>query len=319
MASGLVPLSEALKYGGVENLGRGVVETILEESPLIPRMNWVPFAGEAMKHEVEGTLPLPQFRNVNEGYSKTWGSDTEHYWGVSILGGEFGVDIFEENVVANQKSIMKKQAKKHAKANALFFDWQAIYGTGAVADKSFKGIRALVDEGWGQKLLNAAGGGALTLDKLDEAIDLMRNTGKPQEAWTTRWMRRKVTNLARTTVTGVSLIDTGTDTFGRKILMYDDIPFVLTGQAMKPDGTIVELLDFNEDPGDGGFDTESIWFVKHGEEDFTGILGRSGSMQARTFGELQSAPQYLARYEWYPGVAVLSPYSVVRLYGILKV
>src|SRR5690348_7641087 len=106
MASGLVPLSEALKYGGVESLGRGIVQTILEESPLIPRMNWHSFEGKALEHELEGTLPLPQFRNVNEGYNKSWGSDTTHYWGVAILGGEFGVDIFEENVVANQQSQM---------------------------------------------------------------------------------------------------------------------------------------------------------------------------------------------------------------------
>lgn len=318
MASGLVPLTEALKYGGVETLGRGVVETILEESPLIPRMNFHSFEGEAMRHELEGTLPLPMFRNVNEGYTKSWGSDTEHFWGVAILGGEFGVDIFEENVVANQQSIMRKQARKHAKANALFFDWQVLYGTGLASDKSFKGMRSLVDEGWGQKVLNASGGGALTLDKLDESIDALRTTGKPQEMWLNRWVRRKITKLAQTSVSGVSLIDVGTDHLGRQVNTYDGIPMVLTGMAMKADGTIVELLDFNEDPGDATFDTTSIWFVKHGEEDFTGILGRSGSMQARTFGELQSAPQYLARYEWYPGIAILSPYAVVRLYGITQ-
>lgn len=317
MPSGLVPLQEALKHASTGQLGPALVETIIQESPLIPRMNWVAFEGEALKHEMEGTLPTVQFRNVNEGYTKSWGSDTEHYWGVAILGGEVGVDIFLENVVANRKSEMAKQLAKLAKSNATRFDWELIYGTASVASKGFKGIRALIDEGWGQKVLNATGGGALTLAKLDEAIDSMR-TGKPVEAWTTSWIRRKVTNLAHTTHTGFSLIDIGTDVFGKRVTHYDGIPLVITGMAQDSNGNIVELLDFNEDPGDGVADTQSIYFVRHGDDGLTGILGRGGSFQARTFGELESAPQYMGRFEWYPGVAILSPYSVCRLYGITK-
>ena len=315
MPSGLVSLQEALKHASTGTLGPGLVETIIQESPLIPRMNWTSFQGEAMKHEAEGTLPTVSFRNVNEGYTKSWGSDTEHYWGVAILGGEVGIDKFLEDTVADQKSEMLKQLRKLAKSNSTRFDWELIYGTGSVASKGFKGIRSLIDDGWGQKLLNASGGGALTLAKLDEAIDLMR-TGKPVEAWTTRFMRRKLTQLAQTTVSGTVLIDVGTDVFGRKVTSYDGVEFVITGMAQNSSNAIVELLDFNEDPGDGTSDTQSIYFVRNGDDGLTGLAGRGGSFQARTWGELESAPQYQARFEWYPGVAILSPYSVVRLYGI---
>jgi hypothetical protein len=315
MPSGLVPLTEALKHGSEQQLGSGIVETIIQWSAMIPRMNWVSFEGKALKHEMEGTLPTSSFRNVNEGYTKSWGSDTEHYWGVAILGGEVGIDIFEENVVANQKSEMKKQLKKHAKANSLRFDWEVFHGTGSVASKGFKGLDTLVDEGWGQKVLNAAGGGALTLAKLDETIDAMLK-GKPDEMRTISRIRRKITELARTTVSGVSLIDVGTDVFGKKVTMYDDVPIILTQQAQNSSGSIVPLLDYNEDPGDGAFDCTSIWFLRHGEDELTGIAGKTGSFQAKTWGELESAPQYMARFEWYPGVAILDPYAVARLYGI---
>lgn len=315
MPSGIVPLTEALKHAGTA-MHEGLVEVFIQESPLIPRLNWIPFSGDALKHEEEGSLPTPAFRNVNEGYTAQWGSDLEHYWGVAILGGEVKIDVFSQDVVADQKDEMAKQLAKHAKANSLRFDYEALNGTGSVASKGFKGLKTLVDEGFGQKLLNASGGGALTLAKLDEALDLFRHKDGPEEMWLNRSVRRKITDLARTTHSGISLIDTGTDVYGKKVTMYDGVPLVIMGDAMDSSGNVSALLPFTEDPGDAGNDTTSIWMVRHGDDGLSGILGKSGRLNAKVWGELESAPQYQARYEWYPGIAVFNQYTVVRLYGI---
>jgi len=319
MPSGNVSLQEAVKHGDEQELGTGLVETIIHENPLIARMNWVPFEGEAMKHEAEGDLPNVQFRNVNEGYTADWAGDTEHYWGVAILGGEVKVDKFLENVVANRRSIMKRQLKKKAKSNSLRFQYEVLNGTGSIASKGFKGLKNIVLEGFGQTTGSAVGAQLSLQDVngLDEAIDLFETTGKPDEMWISRPLKRKITDLARRTYSGVSLIDTGTDVFGNKVTVYDDIPMVHLGRGMDSTGAIVDMLPFTEDPGDAGLDTASIWFVKHGEDDFTGIAGKGGSFEAMTWGELESGPYFQARFEWYPGVAVLNKYSVVRLKGIL--
>src|SRR5690606_40689155 len=88
------------------------------------------------------------------------------------------------------------------------------------------------------------------------------------------------------------------------------LPIYRTGQP---------ILDFNEDPGDGGNDSTSLYIVAFGEdENVYGLSGLGGSMEVRDFGETEAAPGHLGRVEWYPGVAIDNPYSVVRLKGLAK-
>ena len=315
MPSGALTLMEATKSGD-DQLKMGVVETLIEENPMIETLPWRPFEGTALQHFEEGTLPSVDFRNVNEGYTPSFGTDNSHFWGVAILGGEVKVDKFLVNVVGNREDIEAKQWMKLAKANSMRFSWEAFDGTGAASTKGFKGINSLIDEGFGQKLINASGGGALTLAKLDEAIDLFRNQGQPDVMWINRTLRRKITALARETYTGISLIDVGTDVFGRKVNYYDGIPMRIIGDGMNSAGAVNPILDFDEDPGDATSDCASIYLAKLGEDDVTGLLGKGGSFEAVQFGELQAGPQRLGRMEWYPGIAIFNKYSIVRLYGI---
>jgi hypothetical protein len=315
MPSGAVTLIEATKAGG-DMKKQGVVETIIQENPIIEMLPWLPFAGNALKHEEEGTLPSVQFRRVNEGYSTSFGTDNEHYWGVAILGGEIKVDRFLVDVVGNEKDIEAKQWTKLAKANAMRFGYEFLDGTGSVASKGFKGVKGLIDEGFGQKFANSTTGAVVSLAKMDEALDLFKNQGRPDRALVNRVHRRQITNAARTTHSGISLIDVGTDVFGKKVMFYDDIPFTILGSVMDGSGNIVDSLRFDEDPGDATSDTSSIYFVKFGEDDVTGLLGKGGSFQVQSFGELESGPQRMGRLEWYPGVAIFNKFSIVRFFGI---
>lgn len=318
MPTGALSLIEATKASS-EQLKLGVVETLIEENPMLEVLTWMPFEGIALRHFEEGTLPNVQFRNVNEGYTQSFGTDSDHYWGVAILGGEVKVDNFLVNVVATRESLEAKQWKKLAKANSMRFSYEAFNGTGAVGTKGFKGIKTLISEGFGQTHANSTTGAVIDLDKLDEAIDLFRNQGRPDVALVNRTHRRQVTKAARTSVTGVSLIDVGTDVFGRKVNFYDGIPFRLLGDGMNSSGTVGPILDFNEDPGDATSDCSSLYLAKIGEDDVTGLLGKGGSFEAKQFGELESGPQRLGRMEWYPGIAIFNQYSIVRLTGITAV
>lgn len=318
MPTGALTLIEATK-ASEDQLKQGVVEVLIQENPMLEVLPWRPFQGNALRHFEEGTLPNVQFRNVNEGYTQSFGTDNDHFWGVAILGGEVKVDKFLVNVVDTKEALLAKQWKKLAKANSMRFTYETFDGTGSVASKGFKGLKALIAEGFGQSYANSTTGATVNLDKIDEALDLFRNTGKPDAAFCNRVHRRQITKAARTSVTGVSLIDIGTDVFGKKINVYDDIPLRVLGYALDASGNMVETLRFDEDPGDATFDTSSMYFVKLGEDDFTGLLGKGGSFEAVNFGELETGPQIMGRMEWYPGIAVFNQYSVVRLTGITAV
>lgn len=313
MATGALSLLEATKSSS-DMLKRGVVETIIRESPLMEMLPWQSFAGNALKQTVEDTVANVMFRPVNGTYTRSYGTDTERYWGVSILGGEYAVDNFLVDVTGTEEDLEAKQIAKLSKGNAMRFDWEFLNGTGG--NNGFKGLKALLAEGLGLELLNAAGGAQISLDKLDEANDLNRGQGSFDAMLTVKAVRRQITRKARTDVSGVSLIDVGTNQFGKQVTSWNDIPILTLGDTIDPNGNIVPALDFTEDPGDGAFDTTSLWFVKFGEEDVCGLVGKGGSLAVRSFGEQQAAPQRMGRLEWYPGVAVFNRYSVVRLKGI---
>lgn len=308
MPSGNVPLLEAVKSGN-DMLKRGVVETIIQESPIVEMLPWITIQGNAYKHKVEESLPTTGFRQVNAGWTKSFGVDTEHFWGTAIMGGEVFIDNYELKVVANQENLKAKQYGKYAKSNALTFDYYFLNGTGTADD--FKGVKTLIAEGHGQSLVNAVNGGTLNLDKMDEAHDLLR-TGTADAVLLNRTVRRTITKKARTTVTGVSLIDVGTDAFGRQVITWNDIPLRILGD----DATGTALLPYTEDPGDAVLDCTSIYFVRFGEDFVTGLLGAGGSFEVVDFGETQAAPGHLGRLEWYPGIGVFNKYAIVRLYGI---
>lgn len=309
MPSGNVPLLTAAKYGK-DQVAQGVIKTMIRESPILESLPWLSFSGNALRRDVEGTLPDVQFRNVNEGYTASHGSNDATFWGVAILGGEYKVDKFLTNVVDNEKDIEADQIEKLSKSNAMRFDFEFFEGTGA--NKGFKGIKQLIAEGHGQEYDNN-GAGALSLDGLDQAIDMFRGQGKPDAALVNRFHRRKITNLARTTVTGVSLIDVGTDVFGRKVNMYDDIPLRIVGDVRNASGQTVPGLPFTE-----GSSTSSIYFTRFGKDEVCGLLGMGGSLTVQRFGELQAAPQRMGRLEWYPGVAVFDKYAIVRYSNITE-
>jgi hypothetical protein len=273
----------------------------------LEQLPWITVSGRSYVKTIEGELPLPAFRQVNASYTVTHGSDEEEHWGTTIFGGEYKVDNAEVDVIANERDIEADQIAKFVKAASMRFDYEVINGTGA--SSTFKGLKQLVTDGKGQLVTQSAG--ALTLAKLDEVIDAFRNHPRPDAFIVNRTHRRKVTNLARTTVTGVSLIDVGTDVFGRKVNMYDDVPMRIVEDAMNGSGTVAALLPFTETSS-----TSSIYAIKYGKDQVSGLLGRGGSLTMRRFGELQAAPQRMGRLEFYPGLASFDQYGLVRYENI---
>ena len=308
MPSGSVTLLEAAKTSS-DPLKRGVVETIIQESPILELLPQMTIQGNALKHMEEGSLPTPTFRQVNATYSRSWGSDTEHFWGTTILGGEVFVDNYLVKVRGDLIDVKTKQYRKMGKAMARTFDKFFFDGTGTAND--FKGVNALVTEGFGQAYFAGDNGAALTLAMLDESADLMRGQSNADVMLLNRTMRRKITALGRTTSIGYPYLDVGTDTFGNQVTSWNGIPMRIIGDDK--DGNAI--LDFDETRGSSDV-TTSIYFLALGEDDVTGLMGLGGSFDVKDFGETEAAPGHLGRVEVYPGIAIFNQYSAVRLAGI---
>lgn len=316
MPSGALTLLEASK-SGTDKLKSGVVQTIIQESPIIDMLPWLPFEGNALQHEVEETLPSVNFRDINTTYTQSFGTTSMYFWGVAILGGEIKIDNYLVNVTGTRRELKAKQYSLLAKANAMRFDYEFWNGDGT--NSGFKGVKQLISEGFGQKYdhntTTSTTGATISTDSLDAAMDLFRNQGGPQAILGNRTIRRQITKLARATVVGDSMVDWERDSLGRQVMSYDGIPYKIMGDCVNSSGTVVAELPFTETNGSATA-TASLYFVKFGPDDITGLLGKGGSMEVRDFGEQQSGPQHMGRMEWYPGVAIFNKYSVVRVAGI---
>lgn len=316
MPAGALTLLEAAKSGS-DSLKTGVIQTIIQESPMIDQLPWMPFEGNALMHEVEETLPDVQFRDINSTYSQSFGTTSMYFWGVAILGGEVKVDNFLVNVTATRRELKAKQFALLAKSNAMRFDYEVFNGDGT--GSGFKGFKTLISEGFGQQFdhntTTSTTGALITTDSLDQAIDLFRNQGGPQKILGNRTIRRQITKLARATVIGDSMVDWERDSFGKQMMSYDGIPYQILGDARNASGVIVPALPFTETNGSATA-TASLYFVKYGPDDITGLLGKGGDIGVHDFGETQAGPQHLGRMEWYPGVAIFNKYSIVRVAGI---
>ena len=336
-ASGAVTLLESHKDSG-NMLKTGVVETLIQESPILEMLPMTSFVGAAYETNLEYDLPDPEFRQVNATYNRSFGTDRKVFWGVAILGGEVFVDNFIVRTRGNVVDTKAKQYRKFAKAMARTFDQYFFDGTGTAND--FKGVNTLIGEGFGQVYGangDNANGGALSLDDLDVAHDLIRSQSSPDAILANRTHRRKITKLARDTSTGFSLIDVGDDKFGNQVTQWNGIGIRIIGDDRSGNA----ILDFDghgnpeqfllneiavdgspeaardETRGTGGAVKSSLYMIAFGEEENVhGLMGAGGTFEVVDFGETEAAPGHLGRVEAYPGICIANPYSVVRVNGI---
>lgn len=319
MPSGAVTLLEAVKWGS-DVRKKGVVDIIINESPILEHAPVFPFQGNAIESTLEDTLPTVAFRDVNEGYTADHGTDEKHYWGVAILGGEVKVDNFIVRTMGDLGDVKARQYAKKAKSAALTFDKNFFDGTGS--SKDFKGVNTLITDGFGTskavgtnglQVVASAPNMITFLDKLDEVADDLR-TGPADAAITNRTVRRLITKAAREALSSAPMIDVGTSKLGKKVTTYDDVPLLMEGE----DATGSLILDFDETVG-SSTDCASIYFVRWGvDEGVSVILGGGGFFEVVDFGESEAKPEHLGRIEFYPGLMVASKYSVVRVTGIRK-
>ncbi len=301
-------LAEASKYG--DDVKRdGIVRIISETSPMFDKLTFKSIKGNAYRYNIEQALPSVAFRGINESYTDNTGVINPAVENLVILGGEVKIDRFLVNAMGNLNDMKAAQYNMKARAMGFKFSESFFEGDSSVDTNSFDGIRKrLVGD---QKVLMGSGGATLTLATLDSALDAV--IGTPDYIFLNRTLRRKITALGQ--AGNFSLIDYGTDDrFGHQVERYRGIPLVIMENEM--DGSTI--LDFDEDPGDGGSETASIYAVKFGDDFIHGITGEGGAfMDVKDFGEMESAPQHLGRIEWYAGLVMVHPRSAVRLYGIL--
>jgi len=303
-----ITLLEAAKHSQDE-LERAVTKIIVETSPILEYLPMKTINGPAFRYHKERTLGTVAFRGVGGTYTPDAGVINPEFEPLVILGGEVKVDNFEVEVMSNLLNLKAEKYRMKARQAGIKFSESFFEGDTVVDAFSFDGIRKRLIGG--QKILQASGGGALTLASLDTLLDAVVGDGADKVLFMSPTVRRKLTALVRAQ-TGSSLISFTQDAFGKQQIAYAGTPIRIVRR--EDDGST--FLGYDEDPGDGTSDTASVYCIRFSSDHVHGIQSKS-LPSVKDFGEVQAGPYHLGRIEWYCGVVVKHPRGAARLYGIL--
>lgn len=286
-------------------LRQAVIEIYAQTTPILQVLPFENITGNAISYNREETLPGVGFRGVNEGFDESTGVLNPMTETLVIAGGDLDVDKF----IVDTGNSGTRSAQEAMKIKALGHKWSEIFikGDSEVNSREFDGLQKRL--GGSQVLSNntAANGGPLSLEKLDEAIDLV---DAPNYILTNKALVRRLTAAARSvSLSGTIVYEK--NQFGQRVAVYNDLPLVI----MDPNGSVFPTLGFDEAASGGGTSNcTSMYIVTLAPMMLVGI--QNGGVDVRDIGELEEKPVLRTRVEWYNGLSMYHPRAAARLRDI---
>lgn len=306
--TGLTLLEQAKRHAGTE-VQRAVIEVFAASSPILGVLPFRNIAGNALKYNREKVLPGVAFRGINEGYTKSTGVLNPMMESLTIIGGDVGVD----NFIIKTEGEDSRATHESMKIKAIAEDWQRAFfkGDSQTEPREMDGVQGRVV---GTQIIQpdspTSGGDAPSLALLDHAISKVKS---PTHIMMNKRLKTRLNAAARDTTVG-GFVNFTTDSFGRRVMTYDDLP-ILEIEDSEGEDTVLPFTEAN--PGGGAAASTSLYVVSIGSGMLEGI--QNGGMDVRDIGEADDQPQLTTRIEWYAGMTVYHGRAISRYRGIKDV
>lgn len=297
-------LVEAAKLNSGDVLKQSIIEIYAGSSDILANLPFENINGNAMKYNREGAYPGVGFRGVNEAYTASTGVLNPITEALVIAGGDLDVDKFILDTMGQNQRAVHEAMK--VRALALAWTNKFINGDTASDPREFDGLYVRAT---GNQVISAgstANGAALSLAKLDEAIDQCLN---PTHLIMNKAMARRLAAAARLYTVG-GFINYELNAFGQRVMQYNGLPIL----TVDLDNTGASILGFDEPAASGTDTATSIYVISAGNDGLIGL--QNGGIDVRDMGELQTAPVFRTRVEWYNGLACFNGRAIVRLKNI---
>lgn len=299
-------LLEYAKGAGLNTKRGTIIELFAKENPILNAMTFETIQGSGVDYDQEAALPGVAFRGINEEYTASAGVINPMHDPLKIAGGTLDVDSALIKMFGS--GVRAKHEAMKIKALSLKIAKMIIKGDSQADPKEFDGLqRRLAND---QKICVTTNTtdsvGALTLAKLDEAIDATEN---PTHLIMNKALRRLLTQASRTSTIGGYVTYTQ-DNWGRQVPRYADLPILDAGK----DNTNTDIIPLTETAGDAGADATSLYVVSFGDGMVEGI--QNGVMEVEDLGKTDSGVIYRTLVEWLVGMALYHPRAATRLWNI---
>lgn len=277
---------------------RGVIQTIVKESMLLQMLPFMQVIGSAVVYNREATMPAAAFYDVGDTWTEATPTFTKITAVLRILGGDADVDNFLQKTYSSINDIQAEVIMARAKSVAHAYLNGFYNGSNTTDPKSFDGIQTAIPAG--QTIAAGTNGGTLTLDMMDNMLDLVK-PGRADAILVSKRTRRRLSALRRTSGT---LIESDVNQFGQHVTYYDGIPLIVD-----------DFISETQTKGTSAAVCSSAYAVKLGPQ---GVMGlENGGITVENVGQLETKDAVRTRIKWYAGLAVMSELGVAKIEGIL--
>ncbi len=289
---------------------KGVIETIIYDSPVLQRLPFIEIVGNGLTYNREKTLGTIEFYNVGD----TWSESTPTFEQITavlrILGGDADVDGLLKATRSNLNDLEGQVIALKAKAAAQKFDRTFIYGDNSVNAKEWNGLIRTIDTQTpsSQVIAMGATGGTLTLNKLDVLCDLIKG-GRPDLLLMSKRSRRKIIDLCRAAGTNLKI---GSGHAGQQVEMWGTIPIGISDWILDTH-TVASSKEAAKDWTGGTNST--IYAIKFGEGALCGITS-PGGLQVERIGQLENKDATRTRIKWYNSLVLFCSLKAAALIGV---
>lgn len=303
MAAITLPEAAKLDRQRGNTVRAAVIEIFAQRSPLLRVMPFEDIPGDSLSYDVEGALPGVAFRNVNEAFTPTTAVINPAHEALKIMGGEIQVDTF---IQATRPNAAARHQIMQIKAMADKAQYTMIKGDNSANPKEFDGLERRLVIGGAQVIDNSAvdGGGALSIDKLNEAIDA---TEMPTHLLMLKKTARRITGWTN----AAASVSQTRDEYSRPMTSWRGLP-ILEADAF---GSTAALTNTEVSSGGSTATATSIYVLRLEPGYLAGI--QNGAMRISEPGEMHSTPATLKRVQWFLSMYLPHPRADTRLRGIL--
>jgi len=294
---------------------RGVIETIIRESPLLQVMPFVHIEGNGLTYNREKALaaaawhaPLGDWTTATEPeFDKLTAT-------LAVLGRNADLDNFIKQTRSNIQDIeavvleLAAKSLRHEFERAFIYGCTSAYLTGITHDANmFDGLIVKIATKTASDQVIAAGatGGALTFALIDRLIDAVKG-GKPDLLMMSRRTRRKINDLARAAGTNLQ-VERGL--LGEFVQLYNGIPIAVNDWILDTHQVASSL----ETHATGGA-LSTMYALRFGEGAVVGAT--NGGIQIENIGILEGKDAVRHRLKWYCSLVDFNVVARAALIGI---
>jgi HK97 family phage major capsid protein len=301
-------LTEASKLSN-DVLLKGVVETIVKDSPVLQRLPFIEVVGNGLTYNRENALPQIDFYDIGDSWVESTPTFTQVTAVLKIMGGDADVDNFLKATRSNLQDLEAAVIEKKAKALKNKFEDTFIYGDSSANPKAFDGLRRLINtaSAGSQVIAMGATGASLALDKLDALIDAIAG-GKPDILLMSRRSRRKLNALVR--AAGSGMLETQRDNFGNFIQLWNGIPVAISDFILD-----THVLAGSVETATTGGANSTIYAFQFGEGALSGLTA-PGHLTVEKIGSLETKDASRTRIKWYTSLALFASIKAAALIGV---